>query len=299
MILKNKITILVCSCDSYCDLWPPFFKLLKKYWSNNECKIILNTETKQYSYPGLNIETFSLGKESYGKRMLDHINRIDTPFVLLLLDDFFLRRNVEEDVLCKLIEMMENNENIAAMTFDENPYYDRKEESYLGFVKLLRCAPYKLNMQAGIWRVDSFKKYWAPNDNPWIWEIFVNYLTYDSTDVFYALKNREIAPIYYGYNTNGMGVYRGKWVIQDVKPLFDKNDIVIDYTKRGIYIPEEAVERLPVLKTMPYVFKRIPFKYAMGFSAYEVWKRFLRIFGVQAKHQNYAKYLASKEIESQ
>ena len=295
MKLEDKITILVCSCDKYSDLWPPFFQLLKEYWPDNSCKIILNTESKGYSLPGLNIHSFALGKASYGKRMISHLSLIKTPYVLLLLDDFFLRRPVDTAMLINIIEKMDAEENIAAMTFDENPFYFKDCDEFMGFVKLKKHAPYKLNMQAGIWRTETLKKYWAPNDNPWIWEIFVNYNTFDNSDVFYALKDLELSPVYYGYNTNGMGVYRGKWVIDDVKPLFDKHNISVDYSIRGIYDPNQAVNPLPIRTTMPYVFRRIPLKYSLGFSIYAIWKRILRLIGKSTKYLNYAEYLASKE----
>ena len=36
-----------------------------------------------------------------------------------------------------------------------------------------------------------------------------------------------------------MGVFRGKWVMDDVQPLFEKEGIIVDFSKRGIYIKEE------------------------------------------------------------
>lgn len=292
VILKDKVTILLCSCDSYSDLWPPFFTLLKKFWPENDCRIILNTETKSFSFDGLKIESYHMGNTFYGTRMLNHLDKIETPYTLLLLDDFFIRRPVNVSILTKLIEKMDSNSNIASMCFNENPYFDKSLEPYYGFVKLAKFAPYKLNMQAGVWRTDRLKYYWAPRDNPWFWEIFVNYLTFESPDEFYALIDKEQAPIYYGYNTNGMGVYRGKWVIEDVKPLFDEHGISIDYSKRGYYVADKEIQRLPILKTMPYVFKRIPLNYALGFSLYEIWKRILRLFGREPKYLNFTNYLS-------
>ena len=50
----DKIALLVNSCDKYEDLWAPFFTLLKKYW-NPEYPIVLNTESKDFNFEGLNI----------------------------------------------------------------------------------------------------------------------------------------------------------------------------------------------------------------------------------------------------
>ena len=39
--------------DSYEDRWYPFFKLLTTYWPQCNYDILLNTETKDFDYPGL------------------------------------------------------------------------------------------------------------------------------------------------------------------------------------------------------------------------------------------------------
>ena len=291
--LRDRITILVCTCDSYSDLWYPFFKLLSIYWPDNNCKIILNTETKSFAYGDLDIQSFSLGSCEYGERMIKHIDKIQTPYTLLMLDDFFLRREVDVAKLQHIIDYMDREDDVVCFSCDKNEYVDNNCQ-VLNFSKIKKYAPFKLNMQAAIWKTGALKNYWAPKDNPWIWEVFVNFLTFDSKDIFYSSQRLEDAPLYYGFNPDGMGVFRGKWVIDDVKPLFDKHSIALDYTKRGVYVKEKSVNRLPILKTMPYVFKRIPFKYAFMFSIFEVYKRLCKRIKVGYKYQNYVEYLSKR-----
>lgn len=293
MSFREQLTILVCTCDNYEDLWFPFFKLLKTYWPDLDCQIILNTETKKYEFEGLNIECFQMGCSAYGQRMINHVDKINTPYTLLLLDDFFIRRPVNKEQIGNILSFMKVHGEVAVFQFNENEYCE-DEKLLTSFSKIKQYAPYKLNMQAGIWRTDKLRSYWKPKDNPWIWEIFVNYTTFDKSDVFYGLDKYDNSPIFYGFNPDGMGVFRGKWVLSDVKTLFEKHGINIDYNKRGIYNPQKAVARLPVFKTMPYVFKRIPLRYALGFSIYEVWKRLLRSVGVKPKYLNFTVFLAEK-----
>ena len=56
--MDNKCTIVVSSCDKYEDLWEPFFSILKANWPELDYQIVLNTETKKYKYPGLEIKHF-------------------------------------------------------------------------------------------------------------------------------------------------------------------------------------------------------------------------------------------------
>ncbi len=288
--LKSKLTILVCTCDVYEDLWYPFFKLLKEHWPDLDCDIILNTETKNYAFEGLNIKTYSFGKSEYGQRILNHLNEVKTPYLLLLLDDFFIRRSVDTEQIGKMISFMDEHDDVAAMYCQESKYIN-DENSCHPFYAMNRYAPYKLNMQAAIWRTSTLKNYWRAKDNPWIWEVFVNYTTFDDENKFYSLKDLNESPVFYGYNPDGMGVFRGKWVIEDVKPLFEKYGINVDFNKRGTYKKEAAISRFPIIKTMKYVFCRIPLKYAFMYSLFHIRKVLLRR---KREVLDYDEYLAEK-----
>ncbi len=241
MNLGEKLTVLVCSCDAYEDLWYPFFKLFNKYWEKCPCRIILNTETKKYEYENLNIECFSFyedNKVKYGERFLRHMEEIKTPYTLILLDDFFIREKVDENRLREIVSWMEADESIATFNFDAvKDEYNIKSE-YDGFVKRSKIAPYKLNMQAGVWRTDYLRKLWRKNDSPWTWEIYGNSRTFDDKYKFYCLQSLNDTPINYGYDENGMGVFRGQWC-GDIPPLFETEEISMDFSQRGFYSPEK------------------------------------------------------------
>lgn len=241
MCLGEKLTVLVCSCDAYEDLWYPFFKLFNKYWGNCPCRIILNTETKQYEYNGLNIECFSFYKDSkvnYGERIIRHLEEIITPYTLILLDDFFIRESVDDKKIAEIVSWLDADESIATFNFDAvRDIYNIKSQ-YSGFVERGRIAPYKLNLQAGIWRTDCLKKLWRKNDSPWTWELYGNSRTFEDRYKYYCLESLDNSPIEYGKGYDAWSVFRGKWC-DDIPPLFEKENILIDFSKRGFYSPEE------------------------------------------------------------
>ena len=41
----KNLTILVTSCDKYSDLWIPFIKLFRKFWSDCPYKLVLISES--------------------------------------------------------------------------------------------------------------------------------------------------------------------------------------------------------------------------------------------------------------
>ena len=92
---QNRVTLLVNSCDAYADLWQPFFTLLKRYFVPLPAEILLNTETKDFTFDGLNLRCVHSTAPTYGERMTDALREVKTEYTLLLLDDFFLRRPVD------------------------------------------------------------------------------------------------------------------------------------------------------------------------------------------------------------
>lgn len=241
--MEDNLVILVCSCDSYSDLWEPFFKLLKKYWEDCPYKIVLNTESKVFQYEGLDITCYSLfpGKQvPYGERMLAHLDRIEAPYVLMMMDDFFIRRNVNEKKIMQVIQWMNENPKAATFSFQwVEDELNRPSEQYPGFSRRPQYGEYKLNFQAAIWRTDLLKKMWKKHETPWEWETVANFRTFNNQYEFYVLDTNQETPLDYGFRNSGMGVFRGKWVIDTVEQLFCDNDISIDYTVRGIYSPED------------------------------------------------------------
>ncbi len=240
-MIDKKCTILVNSCDNYSDLWDPFFKLFYNYWGSCPYEIVLNTESKDYSYPGLNIKTFNLytqgEKVPWGKRIIEHLVRIETEFVIILLDDFFLREYVNQKKIDNCIRWMKSDVNIAVFSFEVVEDLNNIESvKYEGFVKRPRIADYRFNLQASLWRTKELMSFIMPHETPWEWEVFGNVRSFGVHKEFYSCSNKSnYRIINYGFNVNGMGVFRGKWVTQDVDPLFKKHGINIDYSVRGEY----------------------------------------------------------------
>ncbi|MBQ6421440.1 MAG: hypothetical protein IJK02_10240 [Clostridia bacterium] len=235
--LKDKITLLVNSCDTYEDLWTPFFTLLKRYWDPGDIRIILNTESKAFSFEGLSVEcVHPLDRnDPYGKRMLHVLSQVRTPYVIPLLDDFFLRKEVDLDLICKILQWMDKDPHIVYFNCDCTPTYCALEENvYPGFRRLPVGNEYTLNMQAAVWRTEKLLKYWRPDVSPWEWEEFTNLnAARNKTDKFYCVADPKYAFCDYGYCLKGMGVHHGKWVKEDVVPLFEKEGISVDFSKRG------------------------------------------------------------------
>ncbi|MEG0415241.1 MAG: hypothetical protein RR565_03835 [Erysipelothrix sp.] len=296
MKIKDKLTVLVCSSDGYEDLWHPFFKLFEKNWEHFNCRLILNTETKKTEFSSLNIETFSFYNENdilkvgYGERMINHLSKVETEFVFLMLDDFFLRDKVDCTIIEEYLEIMLSDSSISSINFDPTPRGGSEYSQDSRLIELPQIAPYKLNMQAGIWRTDALLKYWNKLDSPWQWEIFGNYDTFSTDDKFLHISSLEYSPVDYGFVNGGWGVYRGKWVVSDVDELFSRNEINIDYLQRGIFDNDPTALFNDKKALTSYLIKRLRFKYFVSFMFFKLRKK----MGQLSDCRTHTEYLARK-----
>lgn len=249
-ISNNKATVLICSCDNYSDIWVPFFTLFQKNWPDCPFRIILNTESKTYPekwvaslqlYEGVN------KKISYGRRMIDHLNHIETEYVILLLDDFFLRGPVSTKRILQLLEQMDFDKSIASINFDIS--YDIADDltSLQGYRLKPNYSDYKLDLQAGIWRKDVLLKYWLPYMSPWDFEYYGSILTINDGYKYYQ-RDYHTPPIFYYYDQQNFfefGLRGGKWYKNSVESLFKENNIDVDFSVRGTI--DENTNKQPII----------------------------------------------------
>lgn len=114
MLNSKKCSLLINTCDNYEDTWIPFFSLLSNYWGECPYSIYLNTEEKNISYNNLDIEVINHSKNmQWSDRLIDSLKKIKTKYVILMLDDFFINADVNQDKLDQCINWMDQNPDVA------------------------------------------------------------------------------------------------------------------------------------------------------------------------------------------
>src|SRR4051812_38438300 len=94
----KDLAVLVLSCDKYSDLWNPFLTFFFKYWPKPSVPVYFCSDTK--TPEDLRIKGIAPGEnKEWSARLLWAIEQIEQPYILLLLDDYFLIRNVNEKKL--------------------------------------------------------------------------------------------------------------------------------------------------------------------------------------------------------
>ena len=237
-MMSNDCTLLLSSYDGGIDLWEGFFKSIKYQWKEFDLPIVINTESADYSFPELDIKIIkqydTKKKLPWSKRLMDALERIDSEFILLFLEDFWLDKPVKDAEFRKTIQYMKDNPDIATFSYYPcNPGENIRDEKFEGFELRPDKCTYKINCQASIWRTKRFMEFLRPHETPWELEVVGSVRAERYTDRFYTLKKESELIFSYGDPDVGCLVHRGKWNKDVVEPLAKLYELDIDYSKRG------------------------------------------------------------------
>jgi hypothetical protein len=243
--LPHNLSVLVNSTDTFNDCWPPFFQLFKKYWRSCPCEVVLNTETKEYSDPELQITcSRTQAKDPPGSARLAWsdclircLDGVRTPFILYLQEDYFLNGPVDQDFVAECVNVMVKHQvpHIRLMEVDINARYHKTDLHPLLW-QIDQRANYRVSLQAGLWNVASLKGLLRSGESAWTFERRGSVRAMSKPDMFLCqsldhFNHRGRHPVQY----RPTGIVRGKWFAPAVVELFAANGISVDYSKRGFY----------------------------------------------------------------
>ena len=217
---KSDYVILVLSCDKYEPCWTPFFTLLDKYFTNHP-KVYLVTETKKCEY----CETINVDSDIWSKRFLEALRKIKNEYVLVMLDDFFIRDYVDvdrindieftDDIICYNFELEYREPAVMLNEWD----IQKNNQVYLN-----SCQP-------TLWCKSKLMQRLYNSLNPQEWEL----LRIDSKYIHFINNKDLIIDIGYRHQdlSIGWGITRGK-LSRECRDFLEKegllNEIVDYYT---------------------------------------------------------------------
>ncbi len=253
--MSSKYTVLVNSSDGFEDCWEPFFKLFNKYWPSCDAPILLNTEKKEWSFPGLTIHCSQVQGDSksrltWSECLLKALDQVKTPLVLYFQEDYFIHQPVRADIVETAANYMMAHpdiKHIALTKHGSHGPFERHSEDWLQTIR--QKARYRISTQAALWRVETLKSYLRAKENGWMFEIYGTWRAHKIKETFLSAKFDQAhgGPAIDYLHT---GIIKGKW-LKAIQPVFEKNGIKIDYSLRGFYIPKHPlVRKFEVLKKL-------------------------------------------------
>lgn len=243
--MNTDCTFFLSTYDGGEDLWEGFFKALSVQWPEMDMPIVMNTETKSYSYPGYDIKTFKPSvnkKQTWSERLISVLNHVETEFVLLFLEDFWLAQKVDDEFFRKTLCWMKENPDVANFSFFPClPGTNIDDGRFERFELRPQDCEYKFNCQVGLWRTKELISFFRLHESPWEWELYGSIRAGRCKQKFYSLKESVPYVFYYGDPLKGCMVCRGKWVKDQVMPLVEMYGLDIDFSKRGFYDANQVV----------------------------------------------------------
>ena len=249
-----ELTIVVNTSDGFEDCWPPFFQLFATYWPNCPYPVVLNTETKDFRFPGVAIRASRVAREAkrrltWSECLARCLDDIATPFVLYLQEDFFLEAPVNQPLIETFLEELRASraDVIRLMECDGSGPWAPTDNPLLWAVD--QRAEYRIALQAALWRKSTLRGHLRAHENPWQMEVFGSARArriHDrvlcvNRDLFHG-EGREVFPY------QATGVIKGQWERSIVEPLFARHAIAIDFSRRGFYKAGQPVARAPLAK---------------------------------------------------
>lgn len=191
----NDVAIVICTCKKYEKIIKICNQYLEQFWDTcNYTKYIVTDNKVDINS---NVVQIVSQNPNWGgrlrKALSDYINE---NIILLILDDFIVEENVNEEALNEYINLMKRNTNIAHILL--NTVDDKKNKSFNETLfQQEKYAKYKTSLQIGIWRKEDLLLCVKNEYTPWEVELYGNMRTFKSEKLYLCLKNKKDKPFIY------------------------------------------------------------------------------------------------------
>lgn len=245
--MNNNTAILVLSCDKYADIWQPFFQFFKKYWADCPFPVYLGTNEKGFEFENVK-QIFSRKKTTWSDELQVILNQIPEKYVIIILEDYFIYKKVNNNAIFDLINSMEKYDAAYLKLGAFPKKYDELWphqiiEGSQNIAAIEKGSKYRLCLQTAIWNKNILLELLEPSESPWEFEIEGSKRSNNINNPFLTVMadpNQKIVhgPIQY-YCT---GLSAGKWMRSAVE-LCENENITIDLSKREVESFSEELVR--------------------------------------------------------
>lgn len=227
---NDKMSILVCSCDKYADIWTPMFKMFFKFWSDCPYKVYLMTNHKKCENE--RVISLNIGDDiSWSLGFRKALQMIEEEYVFVIMEDYILKKSVDYKDFEDLIDYMKAENAVCVRTmpslYADEPGYGMFKQIRIGEVK--RNDPYRISLQAGMWNRNYLISIIDDKDSAWEFEHMGSKRSrYDHSKILCTIDKENIIFDYYC-----TGVIQGYWV-QEAIDLCEANGVYVDLNRRPV-----------------------------------------------------------------
>lgn len=254
MSRNNQLSIVVVSYDGYSDLWNDFFALKNQNWPDCPFNTYLANNCK--SFKDESVKVINCGKNAqWSDRARCALEKIDTPYVCMMVEDFFISERIDNAEVLEALDIIERNElrfyKIQTMSKITTPPYEN--------ISFLHTIPsnlkYGISLTTAIWErryiLDLLGK---ESYNPWRFEIARVEEAVNSSVPAQCLGVFDERNIFHICHM----VVQGKFIPSALKEM-ERKGYVVDVTQREVL---EGIQYLryrlkhffaPLARKMPWI----------------------------------------------
>ena len=192
--MRDKVSVLVSSCDKFKDIWPIFDFFFQKNWGNCHLdKYFLSNYEKNVPK---GFKSISVGEDiSWSNNLQLALNEIDTPYVFILMDDGFINNKIYNDDLQEIFnDFLENDGNYLKFISQPKSRYKTKSPF---FNEIPKGSLYRSTAVFAIWKVDVLQKLLKSDENAWEFEEFGS-IRSDEFSNFFVVNNDFFKDLIHG-----------------------------------------------------------------------------------------------------
>lgn len=171
--MKTELSVLITSCDKYSHLLPYCTVLFDKYWEPGmSYRKYISTESTTLEHP--DYTPIHTEDANWTNALTKALTKIETPYVFVLLDDFFLRRTITTSTINNALNLVkEQDADKYTYHYPHVVFEGRLDKTKFGnnIFKVQQDADYTLSLQPSIWKVAFLKKCLLAGESPWQFEI--------------------------------------------------------------------------------------------------------------------------------
>jgi hypothetical protein len=220
----EQCAVLIPSCDAYADLWTPFMTLFWRYWPDCPLPVYLGSNRQGFDHPRVAIIHAGHGN-NWTNRVREQVSALNTPYVLLILEDFFLRRPVNTRQILSCFEALRLLDG-EMLRLVRRPPPDLPVAGFPLIGRIKPGAPYRISTQATIWRRQTLLDLMREGESIWQFELEGSRRSDSMGDAFYGVW-RSVLP--YKHHV----VERGKWFRHEAR-RFGRIGVGCDFSQRPI-----------------------------------------------------------------
>jgi hypothetical protein len=186
-----RTCILIGSCDSYSDLWPALSISYIKHWPDCPFPRFLLTN---YKDAPTGFSTLAVGSDlSWSANLVCALQRLETDFILLTVDDLILTKTVRTDsVLAAIRWASVNGVTALQMVSHEHLWRGTLRAGVMPALRLPLGATYRASSVFTLWNREHLLKVLDPVENIWQFEYQGSVRLLSDSSVFLTTRSHFI-----------------------------------------------------------------------------------------------------------